>query len=172
MSTKQQVAKWKKNARVNIDAAVAEKALEAIRRKCGGEGLTPAAIVNAARNPTHPLHKEFIWDDKVAAEGQRVERARYLVRSLEITVVKTIDKETTTITVRKYASVGGGGGYGKDSTYQQTRDVLSDAEMYREVLLKVWHQLLALKRQYADYKELAYVWEALDAAQDSVAAAS
>jgi hypothetical protein len=62
--------------------------LEAIRGKHRGR-LTPLAVVEAARNKTHPLHKEFEWDDKKAAHRQRLDRARELISYI---VVVTIDK--------------------------------------------------------------------------------
>lgn len=42
--------------------------------------LTPAIVVEAARNPESPLHSEFIWDDAKAAERQRLDKARALLR--------------------------------------------------------------------------------------------
>jgi hypothetical protein len=62
--------------------------LEAIRGKHRGR-LTPLAVVDAARSKSHPLHKEFEWDDKKAAHRQRLDRARELISYI---VVVTIDK--------------------------------------------------------------------------------
>lgn len=46
--------------------------------------LTPAAVVDAARDEEHPLHTRFEWDDAVAGEAYRVEQARNLIRSVKI----------------------------------------------------------------------------------------
>lgn len=42
--------------------------------------LTPQKVVDAARDPDSPLHAEFIWDDAVAAEKHRLDKARRLLR--------------------------------------------------------------------------------------------
>lgn len=52
--------------------------LQAIRDEHGS--LTPALVVDAARDPEHPLHARFEWDDTVAAEKWRLEQAGQLLR--------------------------------------------------------------------------------------------
>lgn len=51
--------------------------------------LTPRTIVEDARNVESPLHELFQWDDKVAAEQQRLHTARTVIRSVVITVTTT-----------------------------------------------------------------------------------
>lgn len=48
--------------------------------------LTPSAVVEDARDPESPLHSEFVWDDKKAAEKQRLDAARRLIRSIKVFV--------------------------------------------------------------------------------------
>lgn len=52
--------------------------LQAIRDEHGT--LTPALVVDLARDPDHPLHSRFEWDDSVAAEKWRLEQAGQLLR--------------------------------------------------------------------------------------------
>ena len=52
--------------------------LEAVREEHGA--LTPALLVDVARDPDHPLHPRFEWDDSVAAEKWRLEQAGQLLR--------------------------------------------------------------------------------------------
>lgn len=52
--------------------------LQAIRDERGS--LTPALVVDVARNPEHPLHGRFEWDDSIAAEKYRLEQAGQLLR--------------------------------------------------------------------------------------------
>lgn len=52
--------------------------------------LTPAEVVDAARNPKSPLHAYFEWDNDRAADAYRLGQARQLIRSVKI----TIDYET------------------------------------------------------------------------------
>jgi len=162
------VAKWKQNARIKTKPDVAMKALEAIREE-KGEGFRPADVVEAARAKRHPFHKEFEWNDAVAAQAHRLERAKYIIRSLEITVSSARKgRPESTVTLRKYTSLGTGVEDGKDSSYRETQEVLSDAELRKQVLLKIWRQLLNLKRQYEDYQEFTAVWAAVDAAQEKM----
>lgn len=63
------------------------KILEGIARK-DGKGRTvllPADVVKVARDPKHPLHKRFDWDDTKAAHKWRLRQARDLIASVEIT---------------------------------------------------------------------------------------
>lgn len=46
----------------------------------------------AARNPGDPLHDYFDWDDRAAAHQHRVNRARELIRSVEVILrVQTVE---------------------------------------------------------------------------------
>jgi hypothetical protein len=60
--------------------------LDAIAKANGGK-LTPELVVLAARNPEHPLHGEFDWDDASAAHQHRLSTARAIIRSVRINVV-------------------------------------------------------------------------------------
>lgn len=42
--------------------------------------ITPALIVEVARDPESPLHQCFEWDDSIAAERHRLDQARRLLR--------------------------------------------------------------------------------------------
>lgn len=63
-----------------------QAALEALRKEGKGR-LTAERIVRAAAAKSHPLHGEFIWDDKRAAHRQRLNRARELISYVTIVVV-------------------------------------------------------------------------------------
>jgi len=67
------------------------KALAALQKKHGT--LTPRIVVDAARNKLHPLHDEFIWVDAEAADQQRLDRARHLIRYITITVITSYSKK-------------------------------------------------------------------------------
>ena len=67
--------------------------------------LSPAQIVEEARDPASPLHDEFEWDDDSAAEQYRMAQAGALVRRLKLTVIREDAKArnvqiTTTRAVR------------------------------------------------------------------------
>jgi len=63
--------------------------LERIRKANDGR-LTADDVLKAAKNPKSILHKEFIWEDKKAAEIQRLERAREIIFTYATIIV--VDK--------------------------------------------------------------------------------
>ena len=62
-----------------------ERAIHSLTLGNGG-ALTPAAVVDAARDPTSPLHASFEWDNTEAAHQYRLDQARTLIRSVRIDV--------------------------------------------------------------------------------------
>jgi hypothetical protein len=75
--------------------AIAKPLLEALRRLEDGHGrLVPEDVVEAAREPSSPLHGYFTWDDTEAAARYRLDQARTLIRSVRY------ERQTTTHTVR------------------------------------------------------------------------
>ena len=46
--------------------------------------IQPRVLVDEARDPTHPLHNEFEWDDTLAAEAWREEQARHIIIAIRI----------------------------------------------------------------------------------------
>lgn len=48
------------------------------------DGLTPSNVVEDAKDPTSPLHALFEWNDAKAAERQRLDTARLVIRSRAI----------------------------------------------------------------------------------------
>lgn len=49
--------------------------------------LTASAVVEAARDPSSPLHGEFEWDDSEAAVRYRLYQARTLIRRVRLLYV-------------------------------------------------------------------------------------
>lgn len=72
---------------IRADAAKTFALFEKIREAEGGR-LTPDAVVEAARKPRSPIHREFEWSDKKAAREHRLEVARKLCRGLRVEVVR------------------------------------------------------------------------------------
>lgn len=71
-------------AHTDVNAVVNElKEIQEVR----GE-ITPKIVVESARNKKSVLHAYFIWDDKIAADKYRMERASELIGRIEIKVIK------------------------------------------------------------------------------------
>lgn len=79
-----------------MDAHV-ESALREIADANDGK-LTPDEVVLAASNPDSPLHGHFTWDDHEAAAKHRRNEARFLIRS----VTMTVTTETLSFKVPSY----------------------------------------------------------------------
>lgn len=65
--------------------AARRAALEALADREGN--IRPEDVVEAARNPRHPLHGEFEWDLGKAAYTAWIARARTLIASVRVVVV-------------------------------------------------------------------------------------
>ena len=75
--------------------------LEEIRAANDGV-LTAQLVVEAARDPLHPLHAHFEWDDEKAGESYRVHQARALIRVVKL---EYVDKRGEVQKMRVYHSV-------------------------------------------------------------------
>lgn len=120
--------------------------LQAIRDERGA--LTPALVVEAARDPEHPLHSRFEWDDTAAAEKWRLEQASQLLR-----VVKLPNVEGRPSNLRAFVAVKGAECHASD--YTPTGEALSDDFTRRLVLRDMEREWKALKRRYEHMREFA-----------------
>lgn len=103
------------------------------------EQLTPELVVDIARNPGHPLHGRFTWDDGIAAEQWRRAEARGLIRTAKIVVHKDPD---TYHKVRAFTSVISDG----RRTYKPTADALADHR--DQVLQQCLRDIASLREKY------------------------
>ena len=75
------VYEWKSNSRIKAKPEKAAAVFEELERK--GE-LTPERVVEVSRPKNAPLHGEFQWVDKIAAEEYRKIQARHLIMCLVV----------------------------------------------------------------------------------------
>ena len=154
--------KWKQGSHYTIPPETAHKAIEAVRRKNGGDA-TAEAIVAAAAAKRNPLHPEFTWDDSQAAKEYRLGQARYMMRSLVIVrddlatkrpqrvyeVVRAPQVETDKPTRIKHV-------------YRTVEDIMADPDTRQELLGRALKELISLRTRYRDLQELAVVIRAID----------
>lgn len=149
---------WRAGSRFPVPAAVAGAELDRIGRTNGG-AVTPAAVVDAARDPDHPLHRAFVWDDSEAAERYRQDQARSLIRSIRVVVAAAEGPQTQTmylnVTVRETES----------RAYLPARVVMSDAEYRAQALAEAMASLDGWTRRYGHLNELGDVFAAAAAAR-------
>ena len=141
---------WKAGSRIKLDAN--EVGQELARLQAQNQGLTPQAVVEAAKNPASPLHGGFEWDDSVAAEQYRLDQARYLLRMLVIVEGRPSNP------IRAYVSIRQADG----PTYEDIATVLLDENLRKQALVQAYRDLEAFRRKYKDLSELADVLQAAD----------
>lgn len=111
--------------------------------------LTPIMVVDVARDPAHPLHTRFEWDDSVAGEKYRRHQARQLIRSVRIRVIDE-DDPSLNYDVRAYQMVRTPAG---GNAYQPTADVVQDPFVSRLILARMEREWRALRERYEQFHE-------------------
>lgn len=117
--------------------------------------LTPGLVVDTARDPEHPLHDRFEWDDAIAGENHRREQARRLIRSVKILDNRDPKRPRH---IREFVSVQRASA---EPTYMPTVDAVSDDITRTLVLQAMERDIAALKRKYSHLKEFAAAITAL-----------
>jgi hypothetical protein len=161
--------RWKQGSQHKVEAAVAHEAVEAIRKRSGGDA-SAEQVVKAAASKRNPLHPEFTWDDNEAANEYRLDQARRLLR--ELVVVRP--EITTDRPQRVYGIVRVPR---EDSSPQRIKhvyrtidDIMRDPDTRAEYLNSALRELIAIRNKYRDLQELAIVMRAIDAVTQSVEA--
>lgn len=151
--------KWKNQSRIKVKAQDAAVELERIRTKNGY--LKPEDIVEEARKKSNRLHDYFIWDDTEAAQQYRIWQARHLIAVL--VVVRSDDKSDDPLTVRAYAHMKEDD-ENKDAGphYVNVMEGMTDLGMRERILADALKELASFRRKYADLKELAAIFAAMD----------
>lgn len=135
------------------------KELERIAAKSHGV-LQPLAVIEYARNENTALHKHFDWDDSVAGAKWRLEQARHLIRVTVTMIQPSAGGQEQSI--RAYVSLTSDR-YKDGGGYRATTAVLSDKDMRAQLLADALSELIAFKAKYAMLKELAGVFDAIQA---------
>lgn len=128
----------------NVNPQEVGTELERIRTAKGQ--LTPADVLEAATDPSSPLHNAFEWDDTAAAQQHRLAQARRLVASIRIL------NPPTAAPIVAYVSVKTPD-HGR--SYLPTVQALSDEELKTRVLTEVRTFIESMERRYAHFAEAA-----------------
>jgi hypothetical protein len=117
--------------------------------------LTPALVVDVARDEQHPLHLRFEWNDTAAAEKYRRHQAHNLIRSVRICYTSPKGGEPVSIRAfhaiqdpetRKYA-------------YEPTAVVMQDPMVRRLLLAEMQRDWQSLRRRYEELEEF---WDLIE----------
>lgn len=111
--------------------------------------LTPALVVDEARDPSHPLHPRFEWDDSIAGEAYRRQQAQELIRSVRVQYKGTKGSDGETPTVRAFHAIRSETGY----RYEPVERVTQDPFQAKLVLADMEREWRQLKRRYEQFEE-------------------
>ena len=105
-----------------------QSTLEKIAERKGGI-LTPAAVVEAARDPKSVLHSHFTWDDTEAAKMHREAQARALIRSVKVEI-KTVSFPVSAPFFVRSPEAGG-----REQGYTSLAHLRTDEDAARDVVV-------------------------------------
>jgi len=134
-----------------------EEELEAIAKQHRGI-LKADDVVKFARDESTALHAKFQWDDTAAAAEYRRWQAREVIK-VWVQVVPELSQEPMAVFVSLPSDQQRAGG-----GYRRLTTVMADEEMRKELLQAALQQLQRVQSQYAQLKELASVFTAIEAA--------
>ena len=128
--------------------------------------LVAAHVLDAARDPTSPLHSYFDWDDNSAAEKFRLVQAGMLIRRVKLHIVRSQQTGPNVIEVRAYHSLPTSRTTGDG--YTPLVSMLGNDEAMQELYAAALADLEALKAKYANLVEFEAVWRAAETAATQV----
>lgn len=112
-------------------------------------GVTSRDVVDAARSAQSPLHKYFEWDDRVAADLYRVDRARNMLSSIK---VRYEEEETGEVRETRAFQVHRTAAYESGPRKYRTFQVLhGDTAFAVQMMDNAYEDLQGWKRKYEPY---------------------
>ena len=111
--------------------------------------LTPALVVQTARDPDHPLHGRFEWDDSVAAEKYRLSQGGELIRSIKISYRDDRGEYKDVRQYHSFRSTDGG------HRYEPVEKVVNDPMLDRILRNDMEREWKALRKRWEGYVEFS-----------------
>ena len=111
----------------------------------------------AAKAKSSPLHDLFEWDNDKAGEQYRLWQARELIRVSIRFLPESGTNTRVYVSLRSDRTEDGGG-------YRSMVEVMSDSDQRAQLVSDVLAELKAIREKYAELKELAEIFEAIDKA--------
>ena len=115
--------------------------------------LTPAIVVDVARDEAHPLHERFEWDDVVAGEKWREVQAHRLITTVRVSYRRANDTEGD---VRAFHAIRAEDGF----QYKPVAEITADpilTELLRRDMEREWRSLKARYEMFEEFRELVVV---------------
>ncbi len=120
--------------------------------------LTPALVVDEARDETHPLHTHFQWDDSIAGEQYRQVQAARLIRT-KVRVVHGLEQKAVQVRAFVHVPAAAQAGAADDpdddpqATYMPQEIVAATPVLAAFALREMERRFKELRRTYAQHRE-------------------
>ncbi len=162
------VYKFKPLSKLKGDAQKVGETIEAIRQKEGA--VSPAKVVEAAKDKESVLHRYFEWNDKKAGASYREQQAAHLLRAL---VVVSADDMDLTHPVRAFVSVRHAAEESDDGkgTYTSISEAVRVVSYREQLIQDALRDLDAYRVKYALLNDIGRWGTALVMAREALAAA-
>lgn len=141
---------WKSNSRIK---AKPEEAAEVFSELERSGGLTPKRLVDASKPKNAPLHDEFEWNDKKAAEQFRESQAAHMIRCLVI--LEDEQEGEAAQAVRAYFPVT------EPQEYTHITRILSRDDFREKMLNRALEELVSFQKKYESLSELKPVFDSI-----------
>jgi hypothetical protein len=150
---------WRPGSQHKVAADVVAMEIDRLTSENGGKRIDANGFLAASSSPTSPVYPEFNWDDSAAAHEFRLQQARNILNSLQVTIERP---NGGAITVPLMVTVEKPGSAGRKQDYTNLAWAMSDEDLRTEVLRNALRELAAFKRKYATLSELAQVFVVID----------
>ena len=140
---------------IEQDEQTITQELELVAEQNGGL-LRAEDVVEFARDSDTALHARFTWDDSEAARQHRIFQARNIIRANVRIIPHASEPIRAFVSLIEDRKQEGGG-------YRPMVQVLSDDELRARLVKQASDELRRVRRAYGHLKELATIWEAIDA---------
>lgn len=114
--------------------------------------LTPQLVIDAARDPGHPLHSRFEWNDAVAGEAWRRQQAHELIRRAKV-VYREADESGPEKTVRAFVAIPSQDGHVFDPVEEVVEDPFR-RQLTLNTMEREWKALLARYQEFEEFLSL------------------
>lgn len=134
--------KLSKAAKVKTQLMIRAEAIRALEQS---GRLTAQRLVDAARNPRHPMHRDFAWNNEIAGEAYRLDQARTLIAQVRVVITTSTRKLVAPAYVRDIEAAPLQG-------YVATAVLKNEREAAEELLL---YETARLQAQLERVREIA-----------------
>lgn len=144
------VYQWKPGARIKADAQETGEILNRLER----EGrLSAKGLLDESRPEDAPLHKEFEWNDGVAAENWREHQARHIIASILVIPEKSEP-------VRGFFKIER-----SDNRYESIQTILESRDKTNLLLEEAFREFARMESKFKSLDRLQRVWGAAHRAE-------